>query len=311
MTPVEAGEIRTAAEQGRICALTAQCERDLQSCAKTYPGLFSGRPFDATLFNAVSMANAFGSPGCTREQLETANRTSLWIFALDWQIDYLATERADVDAVVAECLAAGRGEPPDGDVPLARFLTDIRERLATSPSFGAFEEVWTDELRRMLAAMAREWDWQAARTAEGKAAAGGGTRPGAVPPGPSLDDYLANADNFGSTFVNAGHWIFNSEPGALARLDALLEASRDVQQVLRLLNDLATYRRDVAWGDLNALLLGADRETVTARIAELVERCRERLGPLRGPCPAETAYLERQIGYSMGFYGGTDYWGEL
>ncbi len=128
---------------------------------------------------------------------------------------------------------------------------------------------------------------------------------------PTFEDYLRNADNFGSTFVNAGHWIFTSEPGVLAHLAPLLEASREVQQVLRLLNDLATYKRDVTWGDLNAMLLDADRATVRKRIGELVDHCRTLLRPLHDSCPREAVYLERQIGYSMGFYGGADYWGEL
>jgi hypothetical protein len=147
----------------------------------------------------------------------------------------------------------------------------------------------------MLRSMALEWEWKSAGTA-GR---------------PSFEDYLANADNFGSTFVNVSHWIFTGGPSWPEHLDALREASREVQRVLRLLNDLATYERDVTWGDLNALLLGVDRAAVTERIAALVERCRELLGPLYGPCPREAVYLERQIGYSTGFYGATDYWGEL
>ncbi|MDL4777641.1 MULTISPECIES: terpene synthase family protein [Thermomonosporaceae] len=300
MSPLQTGtdEIRAVAEHGRICALSAQCARDLQGCAADYPGLFSGKPFDATLFTAVSMANAFGSPGDTRERLEVANRTSLWIFALDWLVDYVATSRADLDGALAGPLAIAEGRPPAGDAPLARFLAAIRDRVGSSPSFAAFGPVWRDELRRMLDAMTLEWEWKAALTA-------GTTAP------PSFDAYLANADNFGSTFVNAGHWIFTSEPSALAHLDALLEVSRKVQQVLRLLNDLATYKRDVTWGDLNAMLLGVDADAVRERIAELVAQCRVLLEPLRDTCPREAVYLERQIGYSMGFYGAADYWGEL
>ena len=296
--------VRVVAEQGRICALATHCARDLQDRAAAHPELFSAKPFDATLFNAVSLANAFGSPDDPHTALRIANRTSLWIFALDWLIDYRAKKREDVEALVARCTAAVTDGTPDGDgqdgegSALARFLVEIRDLLATAPAFAAHRDVWLDELRRMLEAMALEWEWKASRAETGAWT-------------PTLDDYLANADNFGSTFVNAGHWIFTSGPAALDHLDPLLEASREVQRVLRLLNDLATYKRDVTWGDLNAMLLDADEATVKERIGRLVENCRKLLRPLRDPCPREAVYLERQIGYSVGFYGGADYWGDL
>ncbi|GAA0549438.1 terpene synthase family protein [Actinomadura livida] len=295
----ETDPIRAAAEQGRICALATHCARDLQERAAAHPDLFDAKPFDATLFNAVSLANAFGSPDDSHAALRVANRTSLWIFALDWLIDYRAKARGDVEALVVQCADAVIDGAPAADAPLTRFLTEIRDLLAEVPAFAAHRAVWLDELRRMLDAMALEWEWKAVRTETGAWT-------------PTLDEYLANADNFGSTFVNAGHWIFTSRPSALTHLDPLLEASREVQRVLRLLNDLATYERDVTWGDLNAMLLpDADRATVKERIGELVDHCRKLLRPLHETCPREARYLERQIGYSMGFYGAADYWGEL
>jgi hypothetical protein len=291
--------LRAVAEQGRICALATHCARDLQERAAAHPDLFDAKPFDATLFNAVSLANAFGSPDDSHADLRVANRTSLWIFALDWLIDYRAKARGDVTALVGQCADAVPAGDPDAGTPLTRFLTEIRDLLATVPAFAAHRAVWQDELRRMLDAMALEWEWKASRAETGSWK-------------PTLDEYLANADNFGSTFVNAGHWIFTSGPSALTHLAPLLEASREVQRVLRLLNDLATYERDVTWGDLNAMLLpDADRATVKERIGELVDHCRKLLRPLHDTCPREAAYLERQIGYSMGFYGAADYWGEL
>jgi hypothetical protein len=285
--------VRAAAEHGAICAVAARSQRDLQGCATRHPELFAAKPFDGALFGTVALANAFGSPGDPADRLRIANRTSLWIFALDWLVDYRADSRAEVEEVLAGCRAVGDGGDPVPGLPLTAFLAEIRDELAGAPAFARLRPVWRDELERMLRSMALEWEWKSA-----------GARP-------SLAEYLDNADNFGSTFVNVSHWIHTGGPSWPAHLDELREASREVQRVLRLLNDLATYERDVTWGDLNALLLGADRAAVTARIGALVEHCHELLGPLRGPCPREAVYLERQIGYSMGFYGATDYWGEL
>ncbi|MGW5262653.1 terpene synthase family protein [Microbispora sp. NPDC004025] len=291
----DAAHLAAAAASGRTSALAARCQRDLQECAAAFPELFAAKPFDATLFATVSLANAFGSPWATAEQLRIANRTSLWIFAVDWLIDHEATSHGEIDEIVRGCLAVAYGREPVPGTPLTRFLSAIRDDLSASPLFPGLHEAWRAELERMLGAMAREWEWKQG----GEAAL------------PTFEEYLGNADNFGSTLVNVGHWIHAGDPLLVPHLDGLLRASGIVQRVLRLLNDVATYERDVAWGDLNALLLGVPRDEVLARVAALTAECHAVLGPLRSVRPDESAYLERQIGYSTGFYGLADYWGEL
>ncbi|XRQ06429.1 terpene synthase family protein [Actinomadura welshii] len=300
--PAAGDEIQRAVEAGKTAALAADCQRDLQKWAEAYPVLFSARPFDARLYSTVALANAFGAPWESPERLRIAVRASLWVFAADWVVDYVAGTREEVDAVVRECMAVpdGAGPAAEGTAPaaeLARCLAGIQADLAAVPAFEAHERVWREQLRRYLTAMAQEWEWKAA----------GAHRGGGL----TFERYLANADNFGSSLVNVAHWIFTGDAAALGRLDALWEVSGEVQRVLRLLNDLATYERDVTWGDINSLMLGVDRDTVAGRITAIVDGCRELLRPLRDACPTEAAYLERQIGYSTGFYGITDYWGAL
>jgi hypothetical protein len=289
-------ELAAAAEYGRVCAVAAEGQRDLRRCAATYAELFPADPFDPALFNAVALANACGSPTLAASRLRFANRSALWVFAVDWAIDYRAASREEVRDIVRRCLAvAGGAEPAPAD-GLARFLGDIRDSLVALPAFDTLSPFWREELRRMLDAMAREWDWNSAG--------------GANTTLPTFDEYLANADNFGSSFVNVSLWIAVGD-GSPGQLNQLVAAGREVQRVLRLLNDLATYDRDLRWGDLNALMLGVTRADVTRRIAELVERCRDLLLPLRETESHMVSYLERQIGFSMGFYGVSDYWGSL
>ncbi|MBO4207064.1 terpene synthase family protein [Micromonospora echinofusca] len=299
-----------ATEQGRICALVARGQRDLQRCASGHPDLFPADPFDATLFSSIAMAIAFGAPWCTEAQLRLTNRTVLWGFAVDWLVDRVATSAAEVDRLAEAALAVADGAAPPTDQPLARFLAELRDELATSPTYPARYVVWRAELARMLGAMAREWVWKTRTAATGTAA----TRTAATGAGdtagrPSLDEYLDNADNLGATFVNVTHWIHTGDPTTAAHLDDLVTASTVVQQVLRLVNDLGTYERDLRWGDLNALLLVADRAEVRQRIDTLVDRARELLAPLTVSCPVQAAYLARQLGYSSGFYRTTDFWG--
>ncbi len=291
----DAAHLAAAAASGRTSALAARCQRDLQECVQAFPELFSAGPFDATLFATVSLANAFGSPWAAAEQLRIANRTSLWIFAVDWLIDHEAASHEEIDEIVRGCLAVADGRGAVPDTSLTRFLAVIRDDLAASPLFPSLHAVWRAELERMLGAMAREWEW----------------KQGGEPALPTFEEYLGNADNFGSTLVNVGHWIHSGDPLLVPHLDELLRASGAVQRVLRLLNDLATYERDVGWGDLNALMLGVSRDEVVARVAALTGECHAMLEPLRATRPDESAYLERQIGYSTGFYGLADYWGGL
>jgi hypothetical protein len=287
--------LSAATESGRISALAAGGQRDLADRAAAYPGLFPAQPFDATMLGAVALANANAAPGRTRDQLTVANRSALWMCAVDLRIDHLCRSADEADAVVARCLAVAAGQAPAADDELGRFLAEIRDLLG--PAAGPWYPAWRTELSRALAAMARERRWALDRAAGG--------------PSPSVARYLDNGDSFASSFVNVSHWIALGEAETLARLPELTAAGRLVQLILRLVNDLATYERDVALGDLNILLLGVDRAEVTRRIAGLVEECLQMLEPLSDHCAREAVYLARQIGFSSGFYRVGDFWGRL
>ncbi|MFB9836707.1 terpene synthase family protein [Actinoallomurus acaciae] len=293
------GLLGVAAERGKVCALAMDCLRDLQKCAAEYPALFPTKPFGPTVFSGVALANAFGSPGATAARIRVAARTALWAFAVDWLMDYVATSRDEIDAIVTGCEAVGDGAPPDPDAPVQAFLAALRDDLARRPGWAAQYPIWREHLRRYLLANAREWDWKTARAAGDTAAL------------PDLEGYLANADNFGSSLVNVSHWIDNGAVSTAGELERLAEASAEVQRTLRLLNDLATYERDMTWGDLNSLMLGLTPDDVRRRIAASVARCEELIEPLAAGFPEEADYLIRQIGHSSGYYGSTDYWGSL
>ncbi|MGC5032934.1 terpene synthase family protein [Micromonospora sp. DT229] len=280
-----------AAEQGRICALAAKGQRDLAEVAAGYPDLFPAKPFDATLFGNVAMAIAFGAPWCDVAQLRLTNRAVLWGFALDWQVDHEARSRDEIERLAARCLAVADGAAPEPGDSLGAFLAELRDELATVPAFAEYGHHWRQETGKVLTAMAREWTWK--------------QTPDQLP---GFEEYLDNADNLACTVVNVVHWIHTADPATLTHLDAMLTASDCVQRILRLVNDLGTYERDLRWGDLNALLL-VPRVEVEQRIAELVAQARDLLAALRENCPVQADYLARQIGFSSGFYRSTDFWG--
>jgi Terpene synthase family 2, C-terminal metal binding len=335
----------TAGECGRVSAVAGRGQRQMRTWAAEYPRLYSAKAFDPALYSTLALAAAFSGPWLRDDQLRMANRACLWCFGLDWLIDYAATSRLQVEALVRGCLAiadddtsagdAGRagtttddaGVDLDAEAELAHFLTAIRDELSAAPAYPALRAVWRDELERMLTAMAREWDWKAAR-AEGRTGH------------PTFEEYLANADNLGFSFVFATHWISlqgtestgssgsngaastgsSGSDGAGGRSAAgsptsteiadIRRASRQAQRVIRLLNDLGTYERDLAWGDLNALALGVTRADVEQRIGRLTAELRDLLDPVESRHPGLAAYMARQVDFCVGFYGITDYWGE-
>jgi terpene synthase-like protein len=131
----------------------------------------------------------------------------------------------------------------------------------------------------------------------------------------TVEQYLDNADNLGSAFVNVSHWLANPEPTVhngvpVDVVPHVLAAARSQQRVIRVLNDQATYERDVAWGDLNVLRLGLDRPGAEDLLARLTRECEDALVALRASQPRLATFLHRQAEFCRGFYGLTDYWGQ-
>jgi hypothetical protein len=278
-----------ALESGTICAVAGQSQREMRQWAAAYPRLFAAEAFDPALLSTLALAAAFSGPWYTADQLRMANKACLWCFGLDWLIDYAATSRDEVRDIVRRCLAVVDGTPPAEGDDLACFLADIRDELASVPAFPALREVWRDELLRMLDAMELEWAWKT------------GDRP-------TFEEYLDNADNLGFSFVFISHWIFTSDAPP-EDVEGVRTASREVQRVIRLLNDLGTYERDLKWGDLNALMLDVGRDEVRRRIAELAAGFRQLVRRLGDGELRPAVYMERQMDFCMGFYGVTDFWG--
>ena len=275
---------------GVTCAVAAQGQRDLQRLADADPVLFPRVPFDGSVFSTLAMANAFSAPWLGADALRTANRASLWAFRVDWYADHVATSADQLAELTSACLAVADGaEPPD---PLTGLLAGIRDDLARGPEFRGAQPVWREELRRMLDAMAVEAAWRASASTV------------------TVEQYLGNADNLGSAFVNVSHWLANPEPTVHNVVPQVLAAARAQQRVIRVLNDLATYERDVAWGDLNLLRLGLDRAGAEDLLARLTRELDDALVPLRAGQPRLATFLHRQAEFCRGFYGLTDYWGQ-
>lgn len=287
----ELAELLPATECGSTCAVAGKVQRDLQDCADRYAALFPSPPFDPAFFSTIALANTFCAPWLPAEALLPANRVTLWNFGVDRMIDTAASSRSAVQDIVDGCLAVLEGG--SGTDPVTRFLAELCTQMADLPAYPRLGSVWRDELCQVLACMAREWEWRAARHAD------------PATPLPSLAEYLDNA-RFGFSLVFVTHWMATVDSGAIGQVVQLQAAGIAVERVIRLLNDFATYPRDVESGDLNALKL-VSRAEAAEQISVLVQRCRELLQPLRAGHAPLVLFLERHIEFNTGFYRVTDY----
>ncbi|GAA5182660.1 hypothetical protein GCM10023322_20070 [Rugosimonospora acidiphila] len=279
-----------ASQLGRIGAVAGQSQRDLRDCAAAYPRLFPAKPFEPAVFGTIAMANACCAPWLDASGLRVTNRAALWAFGVDRLIDHVARSRAEVDDVVRRCREVASGGAPAPDDALAGLLAELRDRLVAAPAHPDLLAIWRGELDLMLTAMAREWDWKDSGAS------------------PTLDEYLANADNLGFSFVFAAHWATNAPDGRPGHVETLRAAAGAVQNAIRLINDLGSYDRDVRWGDLNVLMLGVSRDAVSRRIVEFADECDALLRGLPPEQAGLAGYLSRQVRFNMGFYPVSDYW---
>ncbi|AQZ64065.1 Terpene synthase, metal-binding [[Actinomadura] parvosata subsp. kistnae] len=280
-------ELDEAFELGRTCALAAECGRDLRRCAQMYAGLFPGAAFGADFFSSLTLATAFSAPWHRADRLKVANRAALWVTAVERLVDRAAATREQVERLTRECLSVAEGAVPRS--PATRFLADLRDELATTGDFGDLRGVWRDQLDRTLAGMATAWMWRDTNTV------------------PTLARYVDNADSRGSCFVDLSHWIYTADDWARAHLEELCAVSRQVQRYLHLLGDVASYRRDLSWGDLNVLALGVDGADVAAAMADLARAAERRIGPVCAHSPRTASYLRRRLGFQAGVTGISDY----
>jgi hypothetical protein len=279
---VDIEDLPAAADSGRICATAGQAQRDVQEWAARYGSLFSAKPFDSTLFNTVCLCTAFSAPWLAGAELRTTNRAAIWGFGVDWLIDYKATSQSEVHDIVRRCIAVAEGDSPIAGDDLARALADIRDDLSAAPAYSELGFIWRDELQRFLEGMAREWDWVKAHADGGKL--------------PSIGEYLGNADNLGFSFAFASHWIGTGRP-PFTNVEDIRAASGQAQRVMRIINDMGTYERDMRWGDLNALMLGVTHVEACELLAELADEFRGLADPLRANHAELAYYMERQLAF--------------
>ena len=132
---------------------------DLAAIITRYPDLFPPHPFDHN-FPARLAEMSIGCVPADTTPHPTYTRHALWICALDYLIDHVATTTDQVQHLTDRCDHTAAGHRPHPDDHLTAFLAELRTDLARTPEFAACEPLWRSELHRMVGAMSREWHWK-------------------------------------------------------------------------------------------------------------------------------------------------------
>jgi Terpene synthase family 2, C-terminal metal binding len=286
---VDSADLLAVGEAGRICAAATAAARDLRAWASGY-----GDFFVSSAFGPSTLTFAFASPWLSADDLRVSNRVCAWDIAVDRQIDCYATSHDEIVEIINRCEAISRGDTPAPNDLLARSLADIRDELIRSRLWPHLGQLWADTLSNTLQAELREWD--AAKAFNGATL-------------PTMKEYIEDADNFQSRFINIAHWIVTEaeEAEILAHLDVLLEALAARQIALRLANDLCGHEREKSYADLNAFVIGADADLIASTLAEYRDRCHDLLRPLVSASIRPAIALLRSMEFALHFYEVLDY----
>lgn len=277
--------------QGRLCGGTIRSIAQLRTFMNTNADLFVSPPFNSDMICAAAMANVFELPELSADQLWAGNYMTMWVFAADWTLER-ASHPGETATLRSEALDIATDPTYPPKTPLGTALRRIVDQITGAPHYETLYSRWLDELRRYLHASEKERDW---------------TTDGAR--WPTMDEYLTQgAPGFGSSLVVLSHWLVNATVEGITHIDALIEASRRVQQVQRLINDLVTYHRERCNASANIVKFGVDDAAARSCLARLTDDSQATLNALQASCPLESRYLLRQIGFLQGFYGVADLW---
>ncbi len=234
--------------------------------------------FDPSTVVPITAVNLVQFPSLSDGAVLARTRHCLWVYALDDLMD----GPAQVDETLRECYLSAYGAGLDSHVSeLSRSLGQIRAELARFPGFSSLYPIWLVSFEKMLSGMVYERWMQTRRLrAEWSFVL------------PAYDEYM----HYAVDSIAIPHlWITGlvleqdeSIPEALWSLCALV---KQCAVVVRLANDLASYRREEQEGVVNAVAVireelrerdKADENECTARALTVVgERLTQSRADLR------------------------------
>lgn len=251
----------------RVFDLTTRASRELHRWATRYPLIRRVRVWP------LSLSVAAAAPFATADALVTMARMSLWVFTIDDLFDEETVPFAELTRRVTryrEILAGGNLTGQRERNTLAVALHDIRQDLSRYDLFPALQAEWAAAVTGTLDAMMREHHWRSLyRTSSD---------------GPNLPSYQMYLDDGLFSIGGPPHiWttlIAIGDQSILQHLELLQAMEREVSLCIRLANDLQSYKKEIAEGKINAIVirqqealaLGYSPEAALERACDIVRQ---------------------------------------
>jgi len=194
----------------------------------------------------VSLVNVVQFHNLPTLSILTRVKCSLWVFALDDEIDSGRVPELALPKILEECyLAASDVKAARPRSELARSLHELQQELAVAPSYELVYPLWATSLIRMIDGMMYEhWMQQRFRPLDYE---------DDLPP---LAEYLHYArHSIAITHLWITGLILEADPTLEQVLPALYRLADQCALVIRLANDYSTYEREANEGGVNAIAL--------------------------------------------------------
>lgn len=282
----------SAAECAPIAVLALAVLTDLRRWASTHP-VVAAVPLEAMAITAATV-----SPWRDARQLRPAARMYAWTYALDDHVEQNITALDDLDDLFRRCDAVVHGGEPDDSQPLLAALSEWQADACGQPLYPRLVGLWTEKFTAALAGM--RYDWIAGRSR-------------LLGQGPSdLQEYLRHSDSILVWITYLPRWFTDEPGGPLTHLDVLTSAMDDIQVVVRLANDLATFSWERTQpGQNNILMYGTTPDWVRGELTRRAEAARRQLAPLVADDFRPAHEMIRLLDWAVGFYDLADFrgWG--
>lgn len=224
--------------------IAGQVQADLQGWAARWP------VFAPIRFPAVAQTTAVHLPELSRTARALAALVSLWIIAFDEIVDedrLTSAQLADLSERCRTIVARPEALDTVQENPLCASLQEIVRQITRRSTFAPFASTWQAAFRDMLDAILEHRLLGNVRV---PGAASEATTLGV----PSFAAVLAlTTRSIGVYFYLITSWILYEEPALILRREALLRSAAAAAQTIRLANDLQTWGRDAAEGNVNTL----------------------------------------------------------
>jgi Terpene synthase family 2, C-terminal metal binding len=232
-------ESHSQVDQLRIFDLTARVSHSLRLWAVRYPLVRRVRVWPLAL--SVAAAAPFSSV----DALISTARVSLWVFTIDDIFDEERVPESEMVKRADRYRALAHGKSVDiAEDSLATALQEIRQDLTRYPLFASLGDEWANSLCGTIDGMMREYQWRAMMRQDPAA------------PMPSYEEYIANGlYSIGGPPHIWAELITINDASTPDHIERLRPMERIASTCIRLANDLQSYRKEVAEGNINALVL--------------------------------------------------------